>query len=185
MKYFKYIDLPNWQKVASKALDYYFERRESYIKDQANPIFKFADTADILEKIPEFKEMLAPLNATAKLIWFFELPEVVPVDNIIHSDGAQYQTRFLLPLRNCERTETRYYVSDKPLIKVSEVYANDSVPAVPEKGSYVHVDTLFVERGPALMRTNELHGIYLPEDAVLPRITMLLDVNEDMTYLLE
>ena len=185
MKYYQHFDLPHWKETVSKILDYYYSHREEYFSKQIDPAFKFANLDDILEKIPEINEMLKTVNATAKSVCFFELGMFLPEDKIMHSDGAFYESRFLIPLLNCEGTETRFYTTDQPMVPLAKIYNKEqSNPMVPVPGSCTHVDTLYVGKGPALIRVNEIHSVVLPENFTFPRITMLLDINEDLTHLL-
>lgn len=185
MKYYQHFDLLNWRDVSAKVLAYYLEHKADY-QSQPNPAFKFTATKDILEKIPEINQMLASVNATTKEVWVFELNNYTSAEKMIHADGAPYNSRFLLPLLNCENTETRFYTTNEPLVPIGHVYKEGhSLPMIPKFETCTHVDTLFVERGPALIRVNEIHSIVLPENFISPRITMMLDINEDLTHLLD
>lgn len=185
MKYYKYLELPNWKNVTKKVLTYYFDHREEYIRTQTIPDFKVADTTDILEKIPEINEMLSHLSTSAEEIWFFEMKQYTTPEGMIHMDNSPHESRLLLPLLNCDNTETRYYKSSEPLINMGNPGdPNCVVPKIPVPGTCTQVDGMYVGRGPVLMRPNELHSVAVPEDQIFPRITMLLMIKDDLTHML-
>lgn len=189
MKYYQYFDLPNWQDVASKALEYY--QTESYFNDivdgysQANKLkatFKYAELDDFLSKVPEIVTMFDSINVTVHTAMFFEL-NAIPGERGIHIDGAIKPSRFVIPILNCEHSEIAYYTTSEPLI--TPVYEGHPIThKFPVLGSCTQVDILQVTR-PSLIRVNELHGTKLPNDNLLPRITLLVDINEDLTHLLD
>lgn len=188
MKYYQYFDLPNWQDVASKALEYYLT--ESYFNDivddyaQVNNLkatFKYAKLDDFLSKVPEIITMFDSINVTIQKAMFFEL-NTIPSEKGIHIDGAIKPSRFVIPILNCERSEIAYYTTSEPLI--TPEYNGSLTHKFPVPGSCTQVDILQVIK-PALIRVNELHGTKLPNDNLLPRITLLVDINEDLTHLLD
>ena len=126
--------------------------------------------------------MIKPLNCTIRVISFYILYEHTD-DSWIHVDGGAHATRIILPVLNCDNTETRYYVSDSPLTELKQPNGL-SYRVLDQTSNYKQVATLHVTQ-PAVHRVHELHGVFLPKDQVFPRITCGIGVHEDLTHLLK
>lgn len=182
MKYYKPLDIPIWAIVASKSLAYFYEHRDEYVKKfrpEGASAFLANSEFDIFDKIPEINLMLESLNTSCTDVWFFEFGAYHEVTSTIHRDNTILDVRVLMPLLNCENTETRHYISTGTPLSVPGTGIS-----IPEPNTCTEVSKFCLGDGPVLMRANEFHSIYVKENSNYPRISMLLNLKDDLNHLL-
>lgn len=176
MNYFKYLDL-NWKPAADKLLQYTID----------NPTltsmsgWKTLNKEEVLAKIPEIQEMFDPIGINVRYIALVVSDYAI---GHIHIDADHQYTkcRVNFPVLNCEKTETRFYVNNGPLIQAYQV---DGVPFMRiNEADCVFVDQFYLERGAVAFRNNEPHQI-VSTNPIQPRISCTVGFHEDITYLLE
>jgi hypothetical protein len=177
MNYFKYLDL-NWQPSAVKLKQYIYDNEQDLLTG-FHSSWKAVDTNDVISKVPELIDMVLPLGVTIRYVAFFI--SNYPVGTI-HIDADTYsKVRINIPIINCEHTETRFYTTSAPLIRVLQQNGIPLFKIDPTKCT--HVDQFYLTQA-VLFRNTEPHQV-ISNNLVHPRISCTIGLNEDLSYLLE
>ena len=175
MNYYKYLDL-NFEPATAKLKDYIIKHNELL----KNPIasWKPADIDHILKEIPELHDMVKPLNLTIKYGAFFVSNYSI---GTVHVDNdVQSTCRINVPVMNCENTETRFFTTTKPPIRVIQ---KNGVPFLRlDPSTCVHVDQFYLTKA-VVFRNNHPHQV-VSNNPNTPRVSFTIGFNENIEYLL-
>jgi hypothetical protein len=178
MKYYKYLDL-DFKPVAVKLKDYIDKHSELFLVNQKTSSWKSIDLDDVLKEIPELLVMLAPLNLTIKYAAFFvsDYPiGTLHMDHDIHSS-----CRIIMPVLNCENTETRFFVTTGEPIKVLQP---NGIPLLKlDPATCTRVDQYYLDRA-LVFRNNCPHQV-VSNNPSTPRISFTMGFVENIEYLLD
>ena len=177
MKYYKYLDL-NFEPAASKLKDYIYKHSELFLVSQNNSSWKSVDIDDVLHEVPELRSMLAPLNLTIRYAAFFVSDYAVGTLHIDHD--VQSNCRLIMPVLNCENTETRFFTTTGDPIKV---FQPNGIPLLKlDPTTCVHVDQYYLTQA-LVFRNDQPHQV-VSNNTNHPRISFTIGFVEDIEYLL-
>jgi hypothetical protein len=177
MKYFHYLDL-DWKPVSEKLKEFVLNNK--VLLDYDNTGWKKVELYHLRHLLPDIITMLKPLNVIPTRISFHITYQS---DNKIHKDATDHDCRrILIPIMNCENSVTRFYKSaQEPVLQ----HQTDGIPYYGniDSDTCACVDEYYLDR-PVAMRPKELHAVYTSNTS-FPRISCPVNVNNDLTYLLQ
>jgi len=177
MKYYKYLDL-NFETVSAKLNDYINKHSQLFLVDQRTSSWKSVDLTDLLKDVPELSEMLAPLNITLRYAAFFVSDYATGTLHIDHDINSN--CRIIIPVLNCENTETRFFTTSAAPEKVLQPNGIPLLKLDPSKCT--HVDQYYLDK-PLIFRNDQPHQV-VSNNPNNPRISFTMGFVEDIEYLL-
>mgnify|MGYP003343101316 CR=1 FL=1 len=196
MKYYREIDLDNFEIIQEKLLKYAGSVLESKTIETVGfyPIYKHQK---LLSDIPELQQSFDKYDLKIKTIAFYisnkPTTDYVSADeplkkmahtvkNPIHADVSVHQARINLPILNTKGTYTRFFTNCK-LKSCVNPFTGTPFILVTNK-DYIEVDAVEIVK-PTVVKITEPHIVQIYEGSVLPRITLTIGFETDPAYLLE
>lgn len=188
MRYFKYIDIDNYQSIIEKSRKFVLEK---YLSSQKST-FSILDWITYIKYCPEIltafsKHGLIPYSGYIYSI-FDKYSAPIHVDVI--NKKRPYKCRINIPIYNCEHSRTFYYRqinNPKVLEKFSPHFHNAGFTSYikyeDDDPTLEKVDEVVVDR-PTIMRVQEPHRVVIDQN-YLPRVVLTFRMNIDPVYLLE
>ena len=176
MKYYRYLDI-DCSKISPKLVQYIYSNSESILESQQNSAWKSVNTQDVLDKVPELIEMVTQLNLTIKYLAFFitDIPH-----GTIHIDhDTQSKCRIIIPVLNCDESETRFFtISEEPV----KVLQKNGIPLLRLNPlACTQVDKFELTR-PVVFRNNQPHQV-VSYNKTQPRISCTIGFHENLEFL--
>lgn len=187
MKYYKYIDVDNWQDIPYKTRRYLRIYTNFAGVDDKN--WLDLDLDHYRKFVPEVFEIFKPYNLT---IDFIAAIKICRPSSFIHVDTTNgTDHRVNIPVSNYLNTLTKFYSSNVEPKKISltdgkiadsiEEYTVSSILYKEEDCSLL--DEVCVDK-PVILNVKVPHRVVLP-DRIYPRITLTIKFNEDISKLIE
>ena len=176
MEYYRYLDI-DCSTVGPKLVKYVYANYASLFNDQYSSSWKAVNTEDVLAKVPELIEMVAPLNLTIRYLAFFITEKQ---NNTIHTDAdTQSDCRINIPVLNCEKSETRFFtITEEPVMAKQD----NGIPFLMINPlACTQVDKFELTR-PVVFRNNQPHQV-VSFNEVQPRISCTIGFHEDLEFL--
>lgn len=180
MKYFKEIDIKNFDIIVSKSLDFVKSKPAIYNRDLHTASWYSINLEEILKFVPEIVPSFSEFNIIPTMIAAYVMYH--PTNTNLHVDGWHAKARINLPLLNCNGTYTRFYTNvktEKWINPTSKVLAYRVI-----NDDYTFADEIEIKKA-TVLRTKEAHIVYMPELSPVPRITLTIGFNVDPVFLLE
>lgn len=177
MKYYLQIDLP-WKQASIELKHYLFN---NFDVPRLNGWTRTNPT-EVLSNCPSLKELsdrLAVEIAYIAFIVYFRSNH-----SVIHVDAdVVNKSRFILPIMNCEDTETVFYSTMAPAIEKKQP---NGVPFYfYRKENCTITDKFSLDNGLFLFRIKQPHCVVMSTTKIsFPRISCTFAVKNDPTYLL-
>jgi hypothetical protein len=176
MKYYNYLDI-DCSKASPKLAQYVYENSESILELQKNSAWKSVDTQDVLDKVPELIEMVKPLDITIKYLAFFITDMTY---GTIHIDSDKQSTsRINIPVLNCDKSETRFFIMSEEPIKVLQKNGISLIKLNP--AACTQVDKFELTR-PVVFRNDQPHQV-VSYNEIQPRISCTIGFYENLEHL--
>lgn len=177
MKYYKYIDLPGWEEVASSVLDY-VETQTNFL--ETNYFWNYFDPIQDQEPLALLSTLFASIGFDLKKVAVLVVTQdIVP----IHQDTVTYPFgRINIPLKNCQGTKTVFYQATKWDPQVLAM-ANGVEYIYHKEENCLAVDSVEIIK-PTALRVQELHNV-ITTNCIKPRITLTCFTEPDAKILLE
>lgn len=175
MKYFKYLN-DDIQELTSQLRKYVLNRPDIYNRRNYN--WRTVNHDELHSSVPQIKEFLKKYDCGYRHGAFFVTWD--QTSGTIHHDDYPTETRFIVPVLNCENTETMFYKSSAAAIPKH----NGLVPLfLYNEDQCVPVDSYFLTKA-VILRIHQPHKVILHQ-AIYPRISFTFAADKDMTHLLE
>jgi hypothetical protein len=170
MKYYRYIDLD--YKIILDDVRSYIKNNPSKLKSSYTNL----DLTDFLNSVPKFPSIFQPLNLTIKTV-----SVIISNDKFgsIHVDQADCKVRINIPILNCEKSETRFFINHGAVQR--RVLQNGVAWFYVDPSKCDHVDTLVLDK-PAVLRVTVPHQVVAGD--VLPRISISVRFHENIDHLI-
>ena len=171
MKYYRYIDID--YKIILDDVQSYIKNNSSKLKSSFNNL----NLTDFLNSVPKFPSIFQPLNLTIKTV-----SVIICNDKFgsIHLDQADCNVRINIPILNCEKSETRFFINHG----TTQIrFLENRLPWFyidPSKCD--HVDTLVLDK-PAVLRVTVPHQVVAGD--LLPRISISVRFHENIDHLID
>lgn len=174
-KYYQYIDLPTWQQVSADILAW-ITNNTDYTTNKAIRGYVATDKARILAELPQIQTMFDSINSKVYNMAFIFRNNHIYTEP--HYDGVNCSARINLPILNCENTHTIFYElkNNAALHKIYDSRGNRQLNV--KFSDCYEVDRVELNK-PLILCINELHGIYVPKENALPRISVSFYVDPD------
>jgi len=187
MRYFKYIDIDNYQAVAHNSRAFVSEIYSKQIRDQKS-IFQQIPWKIYLKYCPEIltafsKYDLEPTSAFIYLI-YNQAQAPLHIDTLSNTSN---KCRVNIPIFNCEYSRTEFYTYKDRDLLLNTIWNQRAY------GGYIEldetdvnvekVDEVVVDR-PTILRVQEIHRV-LVDNINIPRTVLSFRTIKDPVYLLE
>lgn len=177
MNYYKYLDL-NFQPVTDK-LKIYLSKHSELLRNPSLASWKPADIDYLLKEIPELYDMVKPLNLTIKYGAFFVSDYAIGTLHVDHD--IRSTCRLIIPVMNCENTETRFFTTTKPPVKFIQP---NGIPYLKlDPLACTHVDQFYLTKA-IVFRNNHPHQV-ISNNPNIPRVSFTMGFEENTEYLLD
>jgi hypothetical protein len=196
MKYYREIQLDNFEIVKKKILYFFIKHYSKQLKKIHG--FHFVKNINWLcDMVPELKPAFAKYELEINYLAFYVanvytidyVPENEPLKklyhgakNPIHVDHYHNQARINIPILNTAGTFTRFF-TDCNIITYRNPFSTVPLYLV-SNTDYKEVDAVELLTT-TVLRVNEPHLVHIPEGIKLPRITLTIGFDKDPVYLLE
>lgn len=171
MKYYGYVDIPNWESTANTILNYVLN--ESGIERESNH-FTLMDVEIIKDRCPEFVNWLKSIDND------IDLAAIVYTNHSrcgIHTDLSFNNAdtyRLNIPLLNCENTYTVFYTDCPP---ITPMISENGMPYGQMDMELAYKTAKEIDRlsltKPAFLKVVDPHDV-ICKNSVLPRIALTL-----------
>jgi hypothetical protein len=187
MRYFKHIDLDNYQLILENSRRFVSDEYGTYLNNKKS-LFQQISWKTYLNHCPEIltsfsKYELQPIGG---FIYIIFTQDIAP----LHIDYINKfnKCRINIPIYNCEHSHTEYYrIIDTFSKNTNSFYKNTEtcryIKYDENDPNLEKVDEVVVDR-PTVMRVQEPHRVIINSDYV-PRVVLTFRTNKDPVYLLE
>jgi hypothetical protein len=178
MKYFINLDLP-WQRASTELKNYLFSNFD------VTKLFSWTrtDLNDVLLNCPSLTDITEPLHTSITYIAFVVYHK--PDQCQIHVDADKInKARLIIPILNCEESETCFYSTEK--LPIEKKQPNGVPFLYYKKEDCSVVDRFGLNDGVFLFRINKPHCVIMPENKLnFPRVSCTIALKTDLSYLLD
>jgi hypothetical protein len=180
MQYWKRIEMQNWEVIAAKTLDYIKEYTKLLDRTSYKGPFNSFNTLHYLEKVPEIQDACKKYGlhyetANVYVMWSNE-------HSFPHKDYTDSIARINLPILNCAGSSTVFYKG----LKGRRMVLSTGSPfyLTVDRKNIEQVDVVEIDQ-PTIIRVSEGHDVILPENPILPRISLTISTAPDVGLLLD
>jgi hypothetical protein len=181
MIYFREINIPHYDSIVQKSLDFVKQNRTIFYREKSKANFYWLDFSKYRLAVPEievaFDEYNLKCTAAAAHVMYH------PSHSGMHSDNIINRSRINLPLLNCKNTFTNFYSGcnveswhNKDNGLIGYIVTNEN-EAILEDSIELKQATVF--------RVSEPHTIKFAETNPVPRISLTLSFDTNPVYLLD
>jgi hypothetical protein len=181
MVYYKLIDIEHYDSIIEKCSSYIKSIKLIYYRKLPKTTWYKLNLNGLKQACPELESAFLKYNLNIVMAAAYVMYQTD--HSMIHADGWWATARINLPLFNCKNTYTNFYKSDKELIKW--VSPTGLAAYVPDRNSLTTLVDKVEMTQATVLRTKELHTIYIVEGNPVPRITLTLGFDKDPVYLLD
>jgi hypothetical protein len=185
MKYWNYVEVPNWTNYQSVF--------ESFILEQLNGSvrpYNFVSVEKLEQRLPEFKNLLeAQFDSTLERIMVFVMTEQSMTnmfgDKFVHIDSGEQKARLNWPILNSRSVVTKYFDIIDPTYQPKRIYINPPYKDfVDVYDAHVckEVSSVCVDRPTVFTVTEKAHGMYINENH-WPRVMASINFFDDTKLL--
>ena len=174
-KYYHYVDLPNWQQVSADILAW-ITNNTDYTTNKAIRGYVSPDKDRIFAELPQIQTMFDSINSKVYNMAFIFRNNHIYTEP--HYDGVKCSARINLPILNCENTHTIFYELKEGAVmqSIHDIRGNRQLNV--KFADCYKVDQVELNK-PLVLCINELHGIFVPAENALPRISVTFYVDPD------
>lgn len=193
MRYFKHIDIDNYQKVLDNSTRFV---SENYLTSQSSSFQQF-DWTTYVSYCPEILTAFSKydLEPYAGFVYIIYNQDESPLHTDYVSD-VHNKCRINIPIFNCEFSRTFYYRKTTEALEQERVVQKNSMFDAVTKTKFINyikykeddpslekVDEVVVDR-PTIMRVQEPHRVMIDSNHV-PRVVLTIHTRKDPAYLLD
>ena len=181
MLYFKEGDIPYYDIIIQKSLDFVKKNDAAYFRKILSVSFYILNLDDYISDVPEIRLAFAEYNMRCTAVGTYVMYS--PAQTRIHADGILNFARINLPLLNCKNTFTHFYSG------CHSVHTVDPDSGI--IGRYVtnpkeaKLEASIEMKKATVVRISEPHIVELPLGNPIPRITLSLSFDKDPIFLLD
>lgn len=178
MKYWKYIELDNWELIRDKTITYLRDHTLHLLKEHYRGPFIHLNAIEYVQHVPEVLDSGKRWGLTwemASIFVMFDNKDCVP-----HKDYTDTIGRINIPLLNCRGSTTYFY--DNLTAKRLMLPTGAPFYATVNK-DYRIVDSVEIDR-PTAIKVGEGHSVKMVEGN-FPRVTLTLAYNPDVGLLID
>jgi nitrogen fixation protein len=181
LTYYKLIDIEHYDSIIEKCLSYVKSIDRIYYRKLPKTTWYKLNLTELKKACPELEEAFLKYDLNIVMAAAYVMYQTD--HSIIHADGWWSTARINIPLLNCKNTYTNFYKSDMEIMKW--ISRTGLAAYIPRKDSTTSlVDKVEITQT-TVLRTKELHTVYMPEGSPGPRITLTLGFDKDPVYLLD
>ena len=176
MQYFKLLDL-DYKLAVEELRTYIFNKFKVSELCSWTP----TNTTDVLNHCPNVFNMVKPLNTSITYIAFVVYHKYN--QSKIHIDTDKKNSRLLLPILNCDNSETCFYSSSVPPVLA---YQPNGVTFYKMNPATCKLESKFkLQNGIVLFNNTVPHNVVMSPDSIFPRISCTIALSKDLTYMLD
>jgi hypothetical protein len=180
MKYYKKIDINNYDTIVSKALEYVKSKETIFLRRHPGPTYH---CNDFLEICPEINDAFKMFNINCISSAFYVMYN--NNHSAIHVDSFVNTTKINLPILNCKNTYTVFYKTENKFnTHITEGSNSKTWLLDKQDGLVEEVDRVEIDKT-TIIRVGTPHRVILSNFEFVPRITLTLGFSKDPKFLLE
>lgn len=182
-KYYREIDVNDLDTVRDKTLTYIKEKTTLFSKLHGKGWYRLPFD-DFTQCVPELTTIFDSydLKPTAYGLYIVEVYTSRYKIDPLHDDVHHHNARINIPILNTEGVYTHFYTNVKMEYRVDET---NNVPYYEVMNKdYQIVDSLETKKA-TVFNIKEPHKVVVPDGYPLPRITLVISVDKDPSFLLE
>lgn len=178
MKYWKYLELDNSEKIHEKTLKYIQEKTDFMDKSKYKGPYITLNFFEYKKTVPELQESFLKYGLYITGIHIFLMWR--PGDCIPHKDYTDSIARVNFPILNCQGSKTIFYENLK---SKRAMLPTRSPFYITVNKDYKEVDSVEIDR-PTIVRISEGHTVKMNSEK-FPRITLTVSTIPDVGLLLD
>jgi hypothetical protein len=181
MLYYKEIDIPHYDSIVQKSLEFIKSNEIVYFRKKSSASFYVLDVKSYLNAVPEVRLSFLKYNLICNFVAAYVMYN--SMHTAIHTDEGTRKARINLPLLNCDNTFTNFYSGGE-----LQEYINPDTGMIsrqPLRINGVRLEATIEIKKATVVRISELHKVILPKKNPIPRITLSLGFDKDPVFLLD
>ena len=185
MIYYRKIPWDNLPALQEKTIAYLTTKRPDILNRAVDASYWTMHDREILKWVPEINAGAAKYGLVCDYTAAFVMHR--NGDGPLHIDNFKFDTRINFPILNCVGTRTQFYTgtTEDGVRHYSPMGSTAGTTVkIPKTASTVLLDEVEVDCV-TVLRVNTAHSIWMPPNALKPRITLTLGFDKDPTFLLD
>jgi len=173
----KFLNIRNYEKLSHEVYDY-LNKRTNLLSAPQPPFFNELNVKDILKNVKSVREFLTKNNLVAKRFIVIIVPPGNQPDNL-HFDRLAPYVRILWPIRNCEKSVTKFFDADPAKAHIE--YLENKIPYY-YPGDLVVSSMIdqFELTQPLVFDSGVAHNVHPAPNATKARISFSIGFDEDL-----
>jgi len=178
MKYYKEIDIDDFEIIVTKTLKY-IKEYTSLAEVPVRYNWHQLSFDDFILHVPELKTAFLKYELIPNFVAFHVIYSKTIV---VHKDSYAKSARINLPILNFKGTYTNFYknaVYHKFVHPITGIRSYNVI-----NDDYELVDSVEIKKA-IVIRVHEAHGVVVPINNPIPRLTLTIGFDKDPVFLLE
>lgn len=176
-KCFKFLNVKNYQTLSNEVYDY-LNKRTNLLSTVQPLFFNELNVKDVLKNVKSVRELLTKNNLVAKRFIIIIVPPSHQPNNL-HFDRLEPYVRILWPIRNCEKSVTKFFDADPALVQIE--YLENKIPyyGIYDMENLRMIDK-FELKSPLVFDSGIAHSVHPAPNSTKTRISFSIGFDEDL-----